>query len=72
MVEGPDKGLVPEDHAEFRSVKFWDGFFAARGDKAFEWYGDWKQLRSFILRDCGKEDKVLVPGCGNSDLSADM
>lgn len=68
----PDSGLVPESYSEFRSVAFWDGFFKTRGDKAFEWYGDWKQLQHFIKPLCARDQKILVPGCGNSDMSANM
>jgi predicted NUDIX family phosphoesterase len=65
-------GLLPDNFEEFRSVKFWDGFFKARQQKAFEWYGEWKQLRKLVLPVIKDRKKVLVVGCGNSELSADM
>ena len=64
--------LIPDTFEEFRSVKFWDGFFESRGKKAFEWYGDWRQLKSFFARDCTTEKDILVVGCGNSELSAEL
>ena len=63
--------LVPEGLGDFRRVEFWDGFFATRGAKAFEWYGEWRQLRPLALALC-RGRTILVPGCGNSSLSADM
>lgn len=66
------QGLLPETYAEFRSVEFWDGFFKTRGERAFEWYGDWRQLQAFIKDHCTKDSSILVPGCGNSELSAAM
>ena len=75
----PDSRLVPRDAAEFRSAAFWDGFFDARGDAPFEWYGDWRSLKPVVLPLCGGRDgdgshaaRVLVLGCGNSELSAHM
>lgn len=66
-------GLVPEDFEEFRSVKFWDGFFQKRNRKAFEWYGEWKQLQPLVWGVCARPNKqMLMLGCGNSDLSAQM
>lgn len=71
----PDARLVPSSAAEFRSRAFWDGFFEARGDAAFEWYGDWASLRPLVLPLCRADrgaTRVLVLGCGNSELSAQM
>lgn len=87
-------GLVPSSADEFRSLEFWDGFFRARGDVAFEWYGDWRTLKPILLPLClerngdgggGRkptptsaptpppaEKKILMLGCGNSELSAQM
>ena len=66
------EALVPETFDEFRSLDFWDGFFKSRGHKAFEWYGDWRQLKQHLTQDCKAGDEILVVGCGNSDLSADL
>ena len=40
--------------------------------QAFEWYGEWKQLRPLMLPQLKAKKDILVIGCGNSDLSADM
>ena len=67
------EGLVPDDFEEFRSVKFWDGFFQKRKHKAFEWYGEWRQLQPLVWGACARPNKqILMLGCGNSDLSAQM
>ena len=67
-----NEGLVPESFGEFRSVAFWDGFFKARKNKAFEWYGEWLQLQHLLKLLLSPGKRVLVVGCGNSELSADM
>ena len=91
--------LLPNDFSEFRSQKYWDKFFNLRRGKAFEWYGEWPELKPLLLStdccgmsvaDCGEGDNegsasstttsvtgarrlhVLVPGCGNSELSAHL
>jgi len=72
---------LPSSGAEFRSEAYWRAFFEARpADAAFEWYGDWRQLKPLLLPLCvgEKEDgsvetaRVVVLGCGNSALSAQM
>lgn len=70
--KGKESGLVPEKFEDFRSLEFWDGFFDERGDKPFEWYGAWRQLKPFLEKDCTAGREVLVLGCGNSELSADL
>ncbi|KAG6550172.1 hypothetical protein Mapa_008129 [Marchantia paleacea] len=67
---------LPQDLKEFSTAKYWDSFFKARGGKPFEWYGEWKDIGKLFLAQCGvskdSKEKVLIPGCGNSTLSADM
>ena len=72
-------GLVPSSADEFRSLEFWDGFFKARGEAAFEWYGDWRTLKPILLPLCLEKPtptpnspRILMLGCGNSELSAQM
>jgi hypothetical protein len=65
-------GLLPSNFEDFRSVEYWDGFFNARNQKSFEWYGEWKQLRPLMLPLVKESKAILVVACGNSDLSADM
>jgi hypothetical protein len=64
--------LLPEQDSNFRSDTFWQGFFDSCDSKPFEWYGDWRQLRPLVLPLCGDGQRILMLGCGNSDLSADM
>ena len=65
-------GLVPDSFEDFRSQQFWEDFFKSRGDKPFEWYGDWRQLQPLLRDDCRTGRKVLIVGCGNSELSAEL
>jgi SAM-dependent methyltransferase len=62
-------------------LRYWDEFFRdwerRSGDSAFEWYGDWKDIAGDVVarlpaRVPRSDIRVLVIGCGNSSLSADM
>jgi 2-polyprenyl-3-methyl-5-hydroxy-6-metoxy-1,4-benzoquinol methylase len=74
--------LLPRSHDEFRSREYWDAFFHERqrsGGGVFEWYGDWRDVQSTLMPRLMKapsrspaDVSVLVVGCGNSSLSADM
>lgn len=56
------EGLVPDDFEEFRSVKFWDGFFQKRRQKAFEWYGEWRQLQPLVWGACARPPANIDAG----------
>uniref|UniRef100_M4BQG5 Methyltransferase type 11 domain-containing protein n=1 Tax=Hyaloperonospora arabidopsidis (strain Emoy2) TaxID=559515 RepID=M4BQG5_HYAAE len=78
--------LLPHKAEDFRKQEYWDTFFKKRGEKAFEWYGDYARLRSALqallglpndaptslLRRLKANLRVLVIGCGNSALSNDL
>ncbi len=74
--------LLPKDHDDFRSKQYWETFFQQRSS-AFEWYGEWVDLKACVLQtvatravsaeiESSKDVPVLNIGCGNSALSADM
>ncbi|RAL48243.1 hypothetical protein DM860_005667 [Cuscuta australis] len=71
------KGQKEKQHEEllktlgdFTSKENWDSFFTIRGsDDAFEWYSEWPQLQEHLLPHISVDSLVLVPGCGNSNLS---
>lgn len=64
--------LLPRSHTEFTSPQYWDSFFKKRGQKAFEWYGEYNNLCGILHKYVKPADKVLMVGCGNSRLSEDM
>lgn len=64
--------LVPKTIQEFSSRQYWNTFFAKRGDKAFEWYGEYAELCGILHKYMRPKDKILVAGCGNSTISADL
>uniref|UniRef100_A0A3Q3EWG8 eEF1A lysine and N-terminal methyltransferase n=1 Tax=Labrus bergylta TaxID=56723 RepID=A0A3Q3EWG8_9LABR len=64
--------LLPRSAEEFSSAEFWEKFFKKRGEKAFEWYGDYNSLCGLVHRYIKVPDQVLVVGCGNSELSEQL
>ena len=63
--------LLPRASADFSSKKYWQQFFAKR-KSAFEWYCDTKLLYGVIQKYILQNNKILVPGCGNSTLGEDL
>ncbi|KAG8436673.1 hypothetical protein GDO86_007676 [Hymenochirus boettgeri] len=61
--------LLPKSSKEFASPEYWEHFFRRRGDRAFEWYGGYLELCGLLHKYIKPKDKVLVVGCGNSELS---
>lgn len=69
---------LPAALTDFRQEGYWDEFFKASQGRPFEWYGDWVLLPKVFRELLGLSPdrkpplEVLVPGCGNSRLSAAM
>ncbi|XP_001356868.2 eEF1A lysine and N-terminal methyltransferase homolog [Drosophila pseudoobscura] len=64
--------LLPKTREEFAQTDYWNEFFKKRGEKAFEWYGEYLDLCDHIHKYIKPVDKILMLGCGNSKLSMDM
>ena len=65
--------LLPSHHDQFRTKEYWETFFRERGGEKFEWYGSYKnELDANILRKIQPSHAILVVGCGNSELSAEL
>ncbi|CAF0861776.1 unnamed protein product [Brachionus calyciflorus] len=64
--------LIPGSGKEFRDKEYWDKFFKIRGNKAFEWYGQYENLCDILHKYIKLHEKILVVGCGNSKLSENM
>ncbi len=67
-----NSSILPDDHAQFTSKDYWDKFFIQRGQFAFEWYGDFREVYPSLSRFLSKNDRILIIGCGNSNFSSDL
>ena len=63
--------LLPKTKIEFSSEAYWEDFFQKR-KHAFEWYGEYLDLCEILEKYCKLDDKILMSGCGNSNLSEEM
>ncbi len=50
--------LLPRTADEFSSAEYWERFFKKRGEKAFEWYGDYNKLCGVLHKYIKVQDKV--------------
>ncbi|XP_058793465.1 eEF1A lysine and N-terminal methyltransferase homolog isoform X2 [Phymastichus coffea] len=64
--------LLPKSHQEFSKANYWNTFFKKRGKKTFEWYGEFPDLSSHLLKYIKPNDNVVIVGCGNSTLGMDL
>ncbi|XP_061540455.1 eEF1A lysine and N-terminal methyltransferase isoform X1 [Phycodurus eques] len=64
--------LLPRTSEEFSTAEYWERFFKKRGEKSFEWYGDYNKLCGVLHKYIKMKDQVLVVGCGNSELSEQL
>eukprot|EP01033_Poteriospumella_lacustris_P000825 gene825-588_t len=62
-MSGPDYG----------SPSYWDERYAA-DDKCYDWYQDYSTLRDHLAPYLSPEGEfeILIPGCGNANLGADL
>ena len=59
------------DLSDYGSPQYWDDRYK-ESEKPFDWYFGWKRLSKEIEHHFSSSDEVLVLGCGNSEMSADM
>lgn len=72
MTQQKNLNLMPGSGKEFADKDYWEKFFKLRGDKAFEWYGEYENLCGLIHQYIKQTEKILMVGCGNSKLSESM
>jgi hypothetical protein len=65
--------FLPKDQRQLQDKSYWKEFFEYdRFKEGFEWYASFEDLQTYLKQHIKEQDsvqKVLVPGCGNSDLS---
>lgn len=50
--------LLPRRPRDFGEAGYWERFFRERGEQAFEWYGEWAELREPLGRYLRPRDSV--------------
>lgn len=68
LFETEKMSLLPKTPQDFAQTEYWDTFFKKRGEKSFEWYGEYPELCGHLHKYIKPKDEVLNVGCGNSKL----
>lgn len=64
--------LLPNEIDNFKDKNYWNNFFKERDVNSFEWYAEWENIKDYLIKDINKKNKILIIGCGNSNLSNEM
>lgn len=59
-----------EDNTKYNKKQYWDERFEKENE--YEWLLSFKTVKDYLLRELSPENSILVVGCGNSALSADL
>ena len=62
--------LLPKSVHQFAEEDYWNKFFKNR--KEFEWYAEYNHLKDVFNKYIKFNDSLLIIGCGNSSLSAEL
>ena len=61
---------LPEKNESYKCKEYWDKRFSK--EDSFEWCKSYVEFKDLIHEHVRKTDRILMLGCGNSMLSADM
>ncbi|XP_066508882.1 EEF1A lysine methyltransferase 4-like [Hoplias malabaricus] len=61
---------LPDSNTKYKDVKYWNERYKL--EESFEWFGDFYKFQHLLVQHVGKEENILMLGCGNSALSVDM
>ncbi|CAM9153473.1 unnamed protein product [Pylaiella littoralis] len=71
LEEVQEYDAVPSEAASYGKNMFWDERYSV-DEEVVEWYHSWANLAPTLTQYMDEQDEVLVCGCGNSEMSADM
>jgi SAM-dependent methyltransferase len=69
-VEAPMALPVPDDNRVYGRREYWDARFAK--EESYDWLGTYADVRPLLRAALRPTDRILLIGCGNSTLSADL
>ncbi|XP_026999051.1 EEF1A lysine methyltransferase 4 [Tachysurus fulvidraco] len=58
---------LPHSNRKYKDVDYWNERY--KTEETFEWFGDFPKFRHLLVQHVGKEENILMLGCGNSALS---
>ena len=59
---------------DYGNPSYWDERYSARNMESFDWYQNYNLLQPILkpLLSTSADFEILIPGCGNSPLAAQM
>ncbi|XP_017554627.1 EEF1A lysine methyltransferase 4 [Pygocentrus nattereri] len=61
---------LPDCNAKYKDVDYWNKRYET--EESFEWFGDFSKFQHLLVQHVGRDENILMLGCGNSALSLDM
>lgn len=68
--EARGRSAPPKDNRVYSRQSYWDERFG--DEESYEWLVGWSDLETSLRPHLREEDRILLVGCGNSSLSADL
>mmetsp|Transcript_23828 Transcript_23828/g.30856 ORF Transcript_23828/g.30856 Transcript_23828/m.30856 type:complete len:262 (+) Transcript_23828:59-844(+) len=66
----PSQASLPKKNEEYYKKEYWESRFTS--EEEYEWLISYDDVKAQLAPRIKKTDQILVVGCGNSSLSADM
>lgn len=61
---------MPDDNSRYKDVDYWDDRY--KTEQCFDWLGSFSKFHHLLDQHVRRDDSILILGCGNSSMSADM
>ncbi|KAE8290983.1 hypothetical protein D5F01_LYC10576 [Larimichthys crocea] len=61
---------LPDDNSRYKDVDYWDERY--KTEQSYDWLGSFCKFQHLLEKHIGKDDSILILGCGNSSMSSDM
>ncbi|XP_070830655.1 EEF1A lysine methyltransferase 4 [Chaetodon trifascialis] len=61
---------LPDDNSRYKYIDYWDERY--KTEQSYDWLGCFSKFQHLLEEHIKKEDSILILGCGNSSMSADM
>ena len=59
-----------KENEQYASVDYWNERYT--NEEEYDWLGDYNVFKELIHRNVSKSERILMVGCGNSQLSEQM
>ena len=67
---GERPSYEPAKTADYLKKQYWDARFEA--EEEYDWFKRFEEFSHLVVPHLGKNDRILILGCGNSSLTFDL